>query len=396
MYENERVEEFIREAMALYDLSYSEFFGGISDDGEFIEKRIVEDGIINNELLEKAAQILGADKQELISIDEDAIDRWYKKYPFFRCKHEFEEVYERSFMKKDRKGRIAVTVNSLIERYQERYDMDDVMRRLVMQLQEIDTVMPGTYHKNAEPTDITIYYSNFCHYREMETLLSSFFQMFETFEKLFYTALNCDLRSDQVLEYNFLVSVLGIMDIAYSRGYLYYDRLVKCKELFKKEKHENIFDYIRLATNRDFAPWRCAEFVNDSELVQKYVYLFPVAKSEMREFAINVLKFKCDFVWSDAKPMMYSPEDEAAIKEIDELLGQEPLAIEERAKERTVVYVDKNKKELQKDERYAKKLKKLSSPTRMGGVKAPQRITHCYDINRINARIALIGGSING
>lgn len=391
---NERIKEFVRESMNLYDLPYDEFFGEISDD-KFIEKRIVEEEIINDELLDKAAKILGVDKQELVSINEDAIDRWYKQYPFFRCKHEFEEAYERSFRKRDRKGRVAVTVNNLIEGYQDRYDMDDVMRRVVIQLQEIDKVMPGTYHQNAEPTDITIYYSNFCHYHEMETLLSSFFDMFETFEKLFYAALDHDLRNDQIMEYNFLVSVLGVTDIAYSKGYLYYERLVKCRELFKEEEKEDIFGYIRLATRRNFAPWRCAEFVNDSELVQKYVNLFPFAKREMREFAMNVLKFKCDFLWSDAKPMIFSHEDEEAIKEIDRLLGREPLALEKRAKERTVVYVDKNKKELQKDEKFARKLKKLSSPTMQGGVKIPQRVTHCYDLDRINARIALIGGAIN-
>ena len=392
----EEIDELIKEFMNWYELPYSEFFGEISDNGEFVEKRIVDDGIINEELLEKAAKILGVDKQDLVSLNEGMIERWNKKYPFFRCKHEFEEAYERSFRKRDRKARIAVTINNMLEGPQDRYDMNDVMHRVVMQLQEIDKVMPGTYHKNAEPIDITIYYSNFCHYHEMETLLSSFFNMFENFETLFYAALEHDLRNEQIMEYNFLVSVLGIKDIAYPKGYLYYDRLVKCRELFKKEKQENIFGYIRLETRRNFAPWRCAEFVNDSELVQKYVNLFPFAKNEMREFAMSVLKFKCDFAWSDAKPMMFTPEDEEAIREIDELLDQESLSLEERAKERTVVYVDKNKKELQKDEKYAKKLKKLSSPARIGGVKAPQRVTHCYDINRISARIALLGGSING
>ena len=121
----------------------------------------------------------------------------------------------------------------------------------------------------------------------------------------------------------------------------------------------------------------------------------------MREFGMELTKFSCDFVWSDAQPIRFSDEEEKELADFEDICGLEHTPIEKRAKERTHIYVEKNRSEKYGWGTYIRSLKKAYGPISKGGVVAPIRIPFTlYEENaleRITARIsARHGGNANG
>lgn len=109
----------------------------------------------------------------------------------------------------------------------------------------------------------------------------------------------------------------------------------------------------------DSCPWRCQEFFDDISLVQEYVDVYPLAKSKMRQFGMELTKFSCDFQWSDAKPITFSDEEELELADFEDICGLEHTPIEERAKERTHIFVEKNRSEIYGWGSYIKTLKEV-------------------------------------
>lgn len=129
--------------------------------------------------------------------------------------------------------------------------------------------------------------------------------------------------------------------------------------------------------------------------------MYPLAKSKMRQFGLELTKFSCDFVWSDAKPIMFSDEEEMELADFEDICGLEHTPIEERAKERTHIFVEKNRSEIYGWGSYIKTLKKAYGPVSKGGVVAPVRVPFTlYEdgaLDRVSARIAAKrGGNANG
>ena len=120
--------------------------------------------------------------------------------------------------------------------------------------------------------------------------------------ELFQAALTNELSENEISEFNRLASVLELEDRYDPDQYLYYDRLVKYRGVYQAEGVVEIGDTVRLSPFGSFAPYRCAEFLDDIETVQKFVNLYPSMKKDMREFAMAVSKFQFRFKWSDAAP----------------------------------------------------------------------------------------------
>lgn len=396
----QKIEQFVRDSMDKYFLSYGEFFIEVSDDNidEVYELPMGDGDTLYMDLIEKAATVLGTSVDAIVNMDEQELGRWFEKYSFFKHRKNFESAYYRTFLSEDFEEKYLLSKifdMEFSERQLLRFDYEDVKNRLLSSIKEIDKSAPGTNHIGATITNLKIDTFNFCHYSAMEEMMKSYFSMFERGKELFFKALEQDLSDDEAHEYNIIVSTIGIRDIVcVGNGNLYYDMVCKCREVYKKENLSSFFDYVNINQNKSFKPWRGAEFVENRELVQKYIEILPEGKRMMREYAMKVAAFECCFVWSDAKPVSFSEEDEALIDGALDIMGCKPIPYEERAREKTVIFVEKTPKELNGDEEYAAKLKVLSGAAKLGGVEVPKRVCGpIFDLPRMSARISCMGGN---
>lgn len=390
----EKIEEFIRECFEMYGLDYEEFADSSVDTGDVPEELLkIKDGFNMYGVLE-AAKVLGVSPEAILNMDEDAAAKWYKKYPYFSHITGFDQAYRRSFHDDsyDTLRLLEVLFNKK-SCAPTRYDYDDVLKRLNSLLKEIDKSIPGTYHEDAEMAKIGIYTENFCHYEKIAELVESYMAMVKRVEELFLKAMTMELSDEEIHEYNFLVSTIGIEDqVGHGYGFLYYDLLRKFIPVYQEEGYADFFSYIRISPLRAPMLWHCAEFASNKDLVQRFVEVYPRAKMLMRDFAMQVSKFSCQFIWSDAESVRFSPEEEAELDDFDRMLGKEPLSEENRGKVQTLVYVPKTVAELNGDDRFADMLRVLSGPVKLGGVALPDRasdkLSDIEQIRRIQARVA--------
>lgn len=391
----EKIEGFIRESFEMYGLDYEEFANSsVSMEKVPEEFRKIKDGL-NMYAVTEAAKVLGVSPEDLLNMDDVAVTKWYKKYPYFFHITGFNYAYKRSFHDDnyDHLRMFEVLFEKpCTPKHPTRYDYDDVRKRLDSLLKEIDKVVPGTYHKNAEMTGIRVYTENFCHYEEITTLVESYIAMVNRAKELFFKAWETELNVEEVREYNILVSSLRIEDqeCGSHYGYLYYDLLKKLIPVYREECYNDFFSYVRFNRHHTFQPWVCAEFALDKDLVQKFVEVSPNAKINMRRFAMMTSKFQCIFTWSDAEKwdMQNNIEDiDWAIKNLD-------LLRKNGCRELTEIYVPKTSEEMKGDDRFAEMLKVLSGPVKLGGVatttSAAGELSQYEHIQRMDARITAI------
>ena len=170
------------------------------------------------------------------------------------------------------------------------------------------------------------------------------------------------------------------------------------------EWYKDFYSYAKLSQKRCFYPWRCAEFVNDRELVQAFVNIYPHTKAEMRSFAMKASHFECLLIWSDAKPIQLLSDEEASVDSIQRKLDILHMGLpryDGQIKEPTIIYVPKTTEEFGDGEKYAKMLIELSSPSTLGGLNLPERENSEYAMQsanvmqRMQMRIRLRGGHPN-
>lgn len=391
-----KIARFIREAYDMYHLVY-QFFCHCYDEelDDTIEDPLVVDGALNMRAVEKSAMVLGTSVKHLIDMDYAAVMRWLKKYRYFELWSGFKFSLDCSLRQEGyREVRLldAIFGTRNSQNVPPRYDAEDVKRRLFALLHEIDQVVPGTYHEGASIEHLEISTDNFCHFPQIDEYVRSFLEMVDRAKELFFEAWNHALTEEEIQEYNLLVSVIGIEDPNYRSQYLYYDLLRKFIPVYKEEGHTEFFDFVRIRRLMFLAPWKCAEFVQYPDLMRRFLQVYPRAQIEMRKFAMTVSKFTCWFVWSDAEPIDISPEEESEMNDFFEMVGEEPLAYENRPKKPTIIYIEKTPEEMRGDEIYAKQLQKLTGPVTLGGIEVPhnylsQRAPSLENLQRMQRRI---------
>jgi len=158
MSEFTQVTEYVDRVFKLYDADRLGFFEDFNDEGiDTVEIPLFLSSEIDKETLKRISIHLGLTTQEILNRDEDAAKRYLGKYSFFRLYKEYAELWfwcsrfkEERPSRKERILRIISSDNDVV--FDERYDYQSVQTRLIEKLREIDTVMPGTFHENAEIT----------------------------------------------------------------------------------------------------------------------------------------------------------------------------------------------------------------------------------------------------
>lgn len=371
----EKIVTFIREWFDELSINYRQYFyynPYDPDEDEFFDAEWVEiqwikkDGTLDMKAVSYASEVLGISVKDILQTNEEAGMKWLRKYPYLTYVRPFEVAYENTFYGK------GVEARRLIEalfgkqpdlKYPPRYDYRDVTRRLYDQLKEFDKVLPGTVHPNANITRLLISTENFCRFEHIREMTKSFITMIKRATELFLKALQTELPTEEINEYNLLVSVLGLQDRWLGRKYLYYSTLQKGRKVYQNIDHQDLNRYLAFGRAREFRPWRCADFVDDESLVKEYLAVMPESKGEMRKFAMLASRFLCSFMWSDEEPR-WNPEEE---KDRDSFW--EPKTPGSLPKAYTEIYVEKTPEELGSNDVTAKKLLRYCKPAKQGGIK---------------------------
>ncbi len=336
----DKITSYIELGFFLYSLNMSEYFDLVNEDGSRERIPFGHDEQINMDMVALAAQALGVSVDDILSVNTSALFKWYEKYSFFDCL----AFLNKSFAKKfnDNKKDKSIFLKS----------------RLKKQLKEMNEVYPGVYHSGASIMNLHIMNASFCHFDRIEELMDSFVKMVDRFKALFFKAWDENLEEDEINEYNIFVSTFGIRDrVLPKKGFLYYTNLKRCIPIYKEEDHKDLFDFIKFDEEHFFDPWRCAEFIENKNLIKAYFDILPEAKRLMRSFALAATQYKCFFSWSDA------------------------------VENETSVYLPKTQEELGDEYHCSEEIIRLCRPEKLGGI----AVKHpTLDIPAMAKRIGLI------
>lgn len=395
MTKEKKIAAFINECFDSLGVNIKEYFFFDFEEGKWEEiPWCYEDGSANTEALKYAAELLGVSFSDILALNDKVITKWWNKYPYFKHIKTYKYAYDRTFYGDgyDEIRMFEAIFNTKYDGgYPARFSKNSIQRRLEEGLRELDKSLPGTYHNGATITDLRIAAANFCEFEDIVEMTESFISMVERAKELFLKVIFSELDEDEIQEYNMLVTVLGLRDKYYTRGYLRYNEILLVKDQYKHLTTENFYDDIVFKHGLDFTPWRCKGFIENRNLVERYLTVMPDAKGFMREFAVAASQFLCDFLWSDAKPYVFSPEEEEEMAYIDELVGQEPIPYDERPKQRTEFYVKKTKEELDGDDVAADLLLGYCRPEKLGGIPVRMpRYTQEASFSRINTLLGKV------
>lgn len=403
----EKVTSYVLDLFELYHMNTYGFLEDYDDElEENVEVPLFRFGEIDEETLQKLSVNFGLTKDEILNTDADAAKRYWNKYAFFRLYRDFIEQWKWNQQFKDPMPKAEeYLLNAIFGSgkgipVRVRYNIPSVKERLIEQLKAIDEYVPGTYHEGAEITDLKIATQTIFSYPQCHAMLNAYLEITERVKELFFLAIKQDLTQDEANELNFLVSWTDAVDVATPSTKITYDVICAYRNVYIEEAYDDFFAYVKFKRFALSNPWRCTEFFDDIDLVNKLFYTIPQAKGEMRKFALELTKFECDFLWSDAEPIRYSEEEEKELEDIDNWLGARHIPVEERPKARTRIYVDKNRSETYGWGKYIKVLKKMSGPVSKGGLEIPDRsqlLDWHNSCKRIQNRVAARnGGSNNG
>ena len=257
--------------------------------------------------------------------------------------------------------------------------------------------MPGSYHESAEIQKLTITTNNFTHFAQIAELATSYLTMVDRARELFYRIWDSDLSEPEIKEYNFLVSVLGMRDIAYDSGRpIYYELARKFAPVYKEEAFSEYSSYITYRGANYPAFYSCKELYDYPEILERLVNEFPHMKSEIGKMALLAKNFLCSFVWSDEPvPPIDATYDEFLVGMLRSFGDDTPSWYHR-------IYVPKTEKEIGDDADYIDCCKKLAAPHSKGGLKLPtaeiqnDSTDMSARIKRTVARHELLRGTANG
>ena len=399
----QKISEFVEQVFDRYQINKYGYFCDFDDyTMENSIHSIFPTGEVNDEIIRAITSCIGLTKKEIINMDRQAAVKYWNKYPFFSLYNQYIKTWS---WHKNYIGEMP-TAEELIFKaifsegeniYGEpRYNIDELHARLIDTLKEIDMVVPGTYHKDANITNLQISTQIFFSFPQCVDMVRSFVDMAKRMEELFFKALQQELCEEDANELNFLASCLNATDVVMPSKVMNYDNVRTYRNAYLEENYQDFFLYVKIRKFIKSAPWRCQEFFDDMDLVREFLHIFPCAKAQMRRFVQDVTKFSCCFIWSDAKPIQYSDEDAELLAIADEMLGEQTLSDNDSAKEVTHVYIEKTLRETDGWDKFIRRLKKVTGPSSKGGIIVPDRRSVLNDLSksveRMCRRVELANG----
>ena len=350
--------------------------------------------------LELAAKELGITKEDILSKNIDAAQKWDKTFGFFATYRNFLDYQALPTRQADeRLSRLLKAIFGNKVSYEDPL-IKDVYNRMIEKLKTVEKDYPGTIHPEAEVLDFGFDTKTFFSFPWIGELVGSFYDLVNRCKTLFFKTWITELNEEEIREYDFLANFLWLVD-NYVPHTVYYETLRKLvtvyrEEGFKGEKDE-FFDLIHLGFCQRFDPWSCREFTENFDLAQLYASLDHRAGNKMFKYGREVKYYSCKFRWSDdenANAPRINNEDMDDEEGVDamtdaccmnddlnedwldaDLAGMDSLETIGVGKIATWqhVRVPKTASELKEDARYAEKLIRLGGDPSVGGVRIPDK-----------------------
>ncbi len=365
----EQIAQFIKKAFTLYDLSYANFFNEYDEEeNKEFELPMIINGKLVMPIIERTAMCLGVPLESLLTMDDNTICQRYNQYPYFKWIKDFYHSYHESYFNEPANEYLCRIIFNTDEQEQRKttFDYNDVKKRLFDLIDKYSIDFPDLKHEGKTLSYLEIKTETLFQYEHFKDLITSYLDMFDQFKALFFKTWDIELTSSEIMDYNFLVSCLGIRDTAYIRIPLYYDILKSFIPIYKKEAYKDIFSFIKVRT----APplWKCANIADYPDIAKQFVLIYPDVKSKLRQSVINAKNYRCAYLWSDEKKPDYDPEYELYI------LGMlHDFNDNESGNVYHYLYVPKTNSELGETNEKIKKLSILSGSEALGGLHIPQR-----------------------
>lgn len=390
--DKEKISEYVERVFELYGLNKYDFFYTYND--ETVEDVIIplfdEDRESISETLIRISLFTGLTEHEITTMDKRAALKYWNKFPFFSLYNEFlaKWIWYAQF-KSEQPTPAELLFSKLFDQklhLEKRYDANNITNRLIIKLKELSVFDSSYYVPNSNLHILDLRTAEFFSFPKCEEMIRSYIELVKRAQQLFFKAVYKDLTISEIHEYNFLVSYLDIHDICMPSKYLFYHNVVNWREIIIEEGYTEFWSYAKIGAPLTIeAPWRCAEFFNNMELVQEFVNMFPSAKKEMREFAILVKNYSIMFRWEDVKTQeQLDNEFVAAYLEGRDSNPNDVLPPPNH------VYLEKGPAEVEEFTDALETLLKAASPPAKGGLKLPAReySKDKTDIYRMQRRIS--------
>lgn len=396
-----KIERYVKECFDELSINYREFFcyydvEDENDKGTWIETSWQnEDDSVDLSAVRFASVILGIDEADILSVSEEAILNKLRRFPYYGLVKPFELAYKKTYYGKgfDEIHFLETLFGGKSNQpYPQRYNYAEIKARLLSELKELQTSIPNIYHDGCSIENLKITTQNFCVFDEIDKMVNSYIEMISLAKDLFVKAVSTELSKDEILDYNLLVSTFGIGDRYYTKGYLYYNELLKVKDFYKDITVDNFFDNIVFVKGKNFEPWKCSGFISDEDLVRRFLEVLPETKAAMGKFAIEVSKFLCLYQWSDSDVGDYSANDAIFMHN---LCDDFDITEENRTALPKRFYIKKTTEEMKDDKDVADTLTKYARPYKLGGieVKVPAPFSPEISIKHITSLLNKVESS---
>lgn len=301
----EEVSKYIKSIFDLYGMNDYGFFCDTRDGEPYdvVPVELFKDGEIDGYVLGKVALHTGFSKDELLSLNKNVRTKYLRKFPFF--KHLIDYKVALDWDEKYKEAPAERALKNIFRTGEEsqdngmRYDEEDIMRRLVAELQEIDRIIPGTWHDSAELVDVHWYTDSLTGYANCTALLKTFLETVDYYRYLFFKILKKDLKGVEATDFNFLTSALRAVDIVSPVLEINTHTMRNLRRIYNEEGYKDLMSYVRFNVFNEIEPWRCKDFLDDRKLAQGYINYHREGKKAFVEFARTVGKIHCYYSWSD-------------------------------------------------------------------------------------------------
>lgn len=366
------VEEFVSKIFNIYKLNREDFFGVEDEEGDMCEWPFFPEDYVDIETLHKLRQFTGFTEEELISLDEEILHKYWNQYDFFELDNDF---FTSSLLSDITPDALLIRLFGIDEPSENiHYKRYDVKKRMIRKLHELDSVMPGTWRQGADIEHLEIETENLFSYPQCRKMMMAVLKMIDDLKKLFFKAIDEDLSAQEQDRLNFLVNCLYVTDICLPTTRITYDNIQIYKEVYRKENLSDFLSYVTIRRLFELQLWKCKEFFDDLTVSEKYLNLIIDSKRRLSDFSMIVSKFKCEYIWSDNEICdLIRLEEEQMKQGVDPDEFIEYFTTEEYAEALNTIWIDKTDDELGDWKPYIQRIRMAASPVKIGGVKAPYR-----------------------
>ncbi len=289
---------FVENYLCVYGIDNHNYRVEFDDETDEWFSTTFPDNVINEEIVKDMMVRTGLSREELFGMEAETIDKYSRKFPFFKLDSLFQSKYSAECKYTNLAKMPGLGYIGTIDRY----DVIDLRKRVIRKAMELERAMGEEDHPDAYPVGFKYSTEWIISFPQFRKLLTALFQVVNRYRELFVKAIKSGLNEEDAHEMNFLASSMDIRDVVNQDIPLFYGNVFKLRDVYRKENLKDFFSYVKIGRMGKTKYWRCEEFLNDTALAESYIKMFPEAFAGMRQYLMRTGNISCWFYWSDDIP----------------------------------------------------------------------------------------------